>query len=94
MLNFFVFVSKQQLKDVPCFCQAEEMMPDMQEVQNVEKVSSLNSEGLRSNDQARHTEQTPKLQKCTVKLVDFRRIQGLNAKTTSKGKRHTGGNDD
>lgn len=57
----------------------------MQQRQNVKNVRSPNSKGLRCNGKARHANQTP-LQKCTVKLVDFRKI--------SEGNFHTGGIDD
>lgn len=60
----------------------------MQQRQNVENVPSLNSKGVRCNGKARHANQTP-LQKCTVKLVDFRKTL-----TISEGNFHTGGNDD
>lgn len=91
-----MFVSKQQLKDVPCFCQGEERIPEMQEMQqlqNMEDMPSLISEALWCNGKAQHSDQTL-LQMCKVKLVDFRKIQSLNAKKIPEGNFYTGGNYD
>lgn len=86
---FFVFISK----DVPCFSQEAEIIPEMQQLQNVEGLPSLISEALWRNGEDQHTEQTL-LKMSTVKLVDFRKTRGLNAKIISEGNCHTGGNYD
>lgn len=75
---FFVFNGKQQLNNVPSFFPKAEILPEMQ---NMEDVPRLISEPTL-------------LRMCTVKLVDFRKIQGLNALIISKGNVHAGGNYD
>lgn len=80
-------------QDVPCFSQEAEIIPEMQQLQNVEGLPSLISEALWRNGEDQHTEQTL-LKMSTVKLVDFRKTRGLNAKIISEGNCHTGGNYD
>ncbi|MCI4375712.1 hypothetical protein PGIGA_G00113430 [Pangasianodon gigas] len=53
------------------------------QLQDVEDVPSLISEALWCDGEAQHTDQTV-LKLCAVKLVDFRKIQGLNAKIISE----------
>lgn len=87
---FFVFNGKQQLNNVPSFFPKAEILPEMQ---NMEDAPRLISEALLFNCEAQHLEPTL-LQICTVKLVDFRKIQDLNALIISKGNVHAGGNYD
>lgn len=91
---------KQQFKFLHCFCQETELIPPMQKLQDVEDVFSLNldpgtppTECLCCNGEDQHTERTL-LKMCTVRLVDFRKIEGLRAKILSEGILLTGGNYD
>lgn len=75
-------------------------MPQMQNVQGIEDVPCLNpnpdayvTECLCCNDEEPHTERT-RMKMCTVRLVDFRKTQGLGATIISEGDLHTGGNYD
>ncbi|MCJ8729866.1 hypothetical protein PDJAM_G00112120 [Pangasius djambal] len=65
---------QMQLQDVEDVLQMQ--------LQDVADVPSLISEALWCDGEAQHTDQTV-LKLCTVKLVDFRKIQGLNSKITS-----------
>lgn len=67
------------------------MVETLPEMQDMEDVPSVISEALCCTGQAQHTEPTL-LRMCIVKLVDFRKIQGLDANVISDGNVHTGGN--
>lgn len=82
------------------FCQETELIPQMQKLQDVVDVPSLNpdpdahlAECLCCNGEDQHTEWTL-LKMCAVRLVDFRKIQGLCAQTISEGNLQAGGNYD
>ncbi|MCJ8729869.1 hypothetical protein PDJAM_G00112100 [Pangasius djambal] len=90
------FIKEKQFKFLHRFCQETELMPQMQKLQDVEDVPSLNpdpdtypTQCLCCNGEDQHTERTL-LKRCTVRLVDFRKIPGLSAKIISEGNLHIG----
>lgn len=93
-------VLKQQVKSLHHFCQETELIPPMQKPPDVEDVPSLNpdpdtypTDCVCCNGKDQHTKQIL-LKMCTVRLVDFRKMQHPRAKIISEGNLHTGGNYD
>lgn len=73
------------------------MIPPMRNLEKVDDVPSPNpdrdAECLCCNGKDQHTEPIL-LTMCTVRLVDFRKIQHLSAKIISDKNLHTKGNND